>query len=393
MKKVSKVDREDRLTFTEETFSINRDPQESKESKEIVGTSLIGLELELEGIHDNMDAYRSSFWSVISDGSLDQSGREFIFKKPFGGKTIVVALNSLNRILKERGVNPVVSIRTSTHVHIDTRDLSLHEYFSFILLYIVFERTLFTYCGKDREENQFCKPLYTLDIIERLANSFLYGKISDERHMKNELSSLIIGLHRNKYCALNLGSTMNLGSIEFRMHKGEWRKEKLIDWINILLRMKEYIKDGVSGDDWRDIFMNISALGVYQFGHSVFDKQFRLLNHEGVEEEIMQGIRVCQDILYIQELNTYEMIKNEEKEITREKEGEDKTKVSKRFLSYCESKRIKIREDNDGVKKKKSKKENVDFDINWFREVPIIRQERQVRNRGAGLFRNELEDN
>lgn len=333
-----KTERDERLSFTEETFGINKDPQEIRGSKEIIGTSLIGVELELEGINDEMDSYRSSYWNVTNDGSLNESGREFIFKKPFGGKSVITALNSFNRVIEERGINPIINVRTSTHIHIDTRDLSYEEYFSFILLYLIFEHTLFTYCGREREGNQFCKPLYELDTIEKLALSFQFndGTHSGRKYGREKLALTIHNLQRNKYCAMNLGATLSFGSIEFRMHEGEYRKEKILNWINILLSMKEYIKDGVEGEDWIPLFTNISLLGVISFAQDIFGPYFPLINNRDIEEEVMQGMRLCQDILYIKSLES------SVNKIFNIKEIPGDGEISKRFKLYAKKKRIKI---------------------------------------------------
>src|SRR3972149_6708240 len=121
----------------EALFKITPDVRQSVPCEEIIdNTTLCGIEVEAEGIDIPRNSkklpqfYKDlTFWSVKEDGSLRNGGKEFIFKQPLGGTDIVRALEQLEKKIKEHDINPDMTHRTSLHLHIDVRNMTIEELF------------------------------------------------------------------------------------------------------------------------------------------------------------------------------------------------------------------------------------------------------------------------
>lgn len=345
---------EEKDLFIRNFFGHHNDPQEIVSSRHIISDTLVGLELELEGIGSGMDTYKSSYWNVVGDGSLNESGKEFVFKRPFGGRSIDTALKSINKVMEERGITPQTGVRTSLHVHIDVRDLDNSQYINMILIYLVFEEVLFKYCGEERMTNPFCRPLSQLDTIQRL--SLAHDRKGDKG---GTLSRVISEIRDRKYCAINLGSTSRFGSIEFRLHKGEYRYPIIRNWINILLRLKEYALNN-DVKDWQNLFSDISNQSPTHFLKEVFKEQGNLLLTEESEGGIYNGMRICQDIINGSNL---EKVNLKKKGGGLQFDEAGTIIISNRFQKYINSKRIKVKKD---IVKGEEKKQEGQEDGNRF---------------------------
>lgn len=262
-------------------------------SKRLVSDSLIGVEIELEGLHDLPHITRAQqeytkYWNIVKDGSLRGEGNaEFVLAEPLGGKDLVRSLLNFERTVRTKKWEPDLSDRTSVHIHVDVRDLTKDEVRNFVLLFIIFERVLFKYAGPDRNDNIFCQGFeYSQGILPDITQQF---KVPDEvfnRHLVNF----------EKYAACNLKSITTHGSLEFRLHVGEFRASRLLEWINILLSMKKY----ASGVRFipTNLPSEISSLGINKFFKQVFGRFSRSLDYPELETDILEGIRLSQDVIH-----------------------------------------------------------------------------------------------
>lgn len=300
----------------------NKDVRSVVESEELVDTTLVGVELELENMPDDG---MFNHWKVVNDGSLKNSGYEFVFSQPFGGKDVEEALSEFNTYIISNGLEPEISERTSVHVHIDVRDLEMDDYINFIGLYLVFEMSLFNYCGVDRASNTFSMPWRKLD---QTVFEFAGCKSVSQLHR------LINKLEQSKYTSINIGSTKTFGSIEFRGHGGEWRKDKLLVWINLLLSIKKYILSNKI--NWDNLLSHISHLGSDKFTHDVFGKFSKYLQYPEQSYDVMQGVRLMQDIMYADNIQScYEYLNYDEDYNTREVTEDNMSSV---FSNYLQNK-------------------------------------------------------
>ena len=185
-------------------------------------TTFIGVEIELEKV--NLSYLPNGTWTATEDGSLKEEGREFI-TIPIQFKYLEVEIQRLFKGIKSCNA----STRCSVHVHINVRDMNLEELYNFILLYIIFEKSLYNYSGS-RIDNNFCVPIFYYPI---LVKDFLY----ELKEYKT------INKSWYKYFGFNLspifgGESQPLGTIEFRHMKGNTDCNWIINWINLIVSLK-----------------------------------------------------------------------------------------------------------------------------------------------------------
>lgn len=196
---------------------------------------LVGIEIEVEGLQ--APPYLDYYWNHKTDGSLRNYGAEYA-SIPLRAEQVETALWYLKKsVIESHSRNlPSFSPRTSTHVHVNVRDLSWEHIYNFVLLYAIFERHFFLQTNKERERGIFCVPLYRTDMLRKLK------PIED------------CSGHWYKYAAINLctiigsGDMKAFGTIEFRHMHGTWDAETLVPWINNILTLKKAAKQFVPGE-------------------------------------------------------------------------------------------------------------------------------------------------
>lgn len=274
------------------------DPRNYKQDDSVVAHTLVGVEVELENISHRIpndgDREQLKYWDIIEDGSLRDHGIEFVFTTPLAGKDLVAALSELESFITDNKVKPRLSDRTSDHIHVDVRDLTEKQYLLFNIIYLIFERVLFKYCGNDRDKSLYCVPYYKAQGDLNKMKGLAWDE--EERDFRYTLNDC------NKYSACNLKATLKYGSIEFRAHSGEWRVEPLLRWINILLMMRNAAIDMDDKFDIDNIPSTISGMGVNTFFRSVFKDKVGILEYLGIENDIYKGIRMAQEIIHCQRM-------------------------------------------------------------------------------------------
>lgn len=212
--------------------------------------TFVGVECEIEGVNSDalVDETNTFFWSIRSDGSLRDGGFELIFNNPLKGANVIKAMGHFREgmlKLSERGVRPSISDRTSIHVHVDVRDLEPGDLNQLVLLYMLFEKHLFEYVGTHRIKNNYCRPLLGSSFEDVITELLMR---SDERSYLHLVENIC-----EKYSALNVKASSYFGSVEFRHHPGTCNSDDILKWINILLSLKKWIKEGGKVVDLLDI--------------------------------------------------------------------------------------------------------------------------------------------
>lgn len=184
-------------------------------------STYVGVEIELEGILDVQ--VPKSTWIRTEDNSLKENGAEFV-TIPIQFKFLEV---ELERLFNGIGVCNISS-RCSVHVHLNCRDLTCNTLYSFILLYLIFEKSLYNFSG-GRWNNNFCIPL---NFYPQIAGEFVRG-----------LDKNIIYDVWYKYLGFNLspiwgGESKKFGTIEFRHMSGTTDTARIISWINLIVSLK-----------------------------------------------------------------------------------------------------------------------------------------------------------
>lgn len=187
----------------------------------------VGIEVEVEnlGRYDTTVAWANLIfqpWGAKNDGSLREGGIEFV-SKPIRDQEIPYALNALFDTLPP-GVT--YGMRTSTHIHLNFREGTFEHILNMCILSLVFEQLLFQFAGETRYSNIYCTPIQEtklLDDIRDFAETSLVNKLLAQW---------------DKYSGMNLLPLISQGTIEFRQLRGTSDKFVILEWINLLLRLK-----------------------------------------------------------------------------------------------------------------------------------------------------------
>jgi Putative amidoligase enzyme. len=255
--------------------------------------TFVGIEVEVESISTLLD--QNPIWITLEDGSLRNHGREFV-SNPIRGAAVPYALHSLKEFLEKSNKGHDFSDRTSIHIHMNARDMSAEQVVSFLITYLVFETILYKQAydlgKKNREANIFCLPvstsLYFLDIADGISS-----------FEKGDEANAIYHLSRDwkKYTGLNLLPLQSKGTIEFRQMGGHLNIHSLIQWINLILSIKQYVIQRPYQDIKNQILM-LNTNSMYEhFLRDVFGDFSDHLLRYNIKSELETGVVVVKKAL------------------------------------------------------------------------------------------------
>jgi len=184
-------------------------------------TALFGVEVELENV-PGLDRERQypmrtfglgkyeDDWRVTYDGTLRNGGVEFVSNGVQAQKALRSSLHKMMKDLKEY-CNFDKSFRTSTHIHIDIRDLNRIQLMVFILKLVSIEDELFELAGKGREKSPFavrCDNAATLipTVYKALKNRRTPVRMNADFQIPADM----------KYSSINVEAIRKMGSVELR---------------------------------------------------------------------------------------------------------------------------------------------------------------------------------
>lgn len=203
----------------------------------VLSDQAVGIEVELEGMKRPPAI---EWWNKVEDGSLRNSGVEYIFAQPLAGNACVLAVRALDSTLGKRVSKPVLSERTSVHVHIDISQWPTSQFKLFCMLWVLLESVSFEYFDANRFSNPYCIPFMRSN--DRLRALFLVlsyvgmNSRNADRHCIDRLKGW------QKYSALHVGSAAIRGSLEVRLFPGTWKANELLKYINYLLAIVKFTK-------------------------------------------------------------------------------------------------------------------------------------------------------
>ena len=156
------------------------------------------------------------------------------------GKCLVDAIFSLEKFLTTASPNHDFNRRTSVHIHVGVRYLTVEQLLNLILLYLVVEPIFFAfaekYTGYRRQDNNFCVPISQSTLSLNLP--LILSKLkSSEVEVVHEL-----GKRWKKYTGLNLLPICTQGTIEFRHLGGTIQFETLYQWISMIQNLRGFAK-------------------------------------------------------------------------------------------------------------------------------------------------------
>lgn len=196
----------------------------------------IGLEVEVEdtglggGNYDCLPNIK-----CVSDNSLRNNGAEFIFEAPVFGEDLKDSINNLSDTIEGLPHQATFGFRTSTHVHLDVRDLTPKEVVKIIFMYSILEPLFYQIDNAERWNSPFAQPLSV-----SLFNPDFMKAIKKAMRSTN-LNTHLITTSDDRYYALNLSSISKFGSLEFRMFNATKSKSELKKLINLVMMTRDTI--------------------------------------------------------------------------------------------------------------------------------------------------------
>jgi len=234
---------------------------------------IFGIEVEVENIPTPHVNYKHlSYWQITIDHSLRNNGAEFV-SIPLKARQIEAALDQLDKSLPE---DADFSPRTSIHVHMNVRDLTIDQIMSLMLVYTATEELLFDWAGINRTNNVFCVRITDTNYVQ----SYLQFLQSPD-HVVN-------GWH--KYTAFNMHPMESKGTVEFRHMAGTRDVKRIHTWVNILACLKTFAKR-YSPAHMVAMLHELNSTSAYEsFLMDVFgDYATHLLPHKATLQEKMEN--------------------------------------------------------------------------------------------------------
>lgn len=193
---------------------------------------MIGVEIEVEGVHLPGQAMVLPHWRVDLDGSLKAAEAfEYVMPQPSTLEGVKAALDVLQAAYKKKGSVITNSVRPGVHVHYNVQELTLKQFFTLLTCYYILEEVLTSYCGPNREGNHFCLRAQDAEFI-----LFEVAKVAKTRNFKP------LNTDNLRYASLNLLSLFKYGSIEFRAMRGTGNLDEIYKWCEIIVTLIENAK-------------------------------------------------------------------------------------------------------------------------------------------------------
>ncbi len=181
-----------------------------------------GLELELEFAESQVWDLNEKLWTVHSDElSLRNCGYEISATVPLKMDSLEAVIEPLCENINRR--NPIVSNRTSTHVHENMLRHSVLQVLNCIVVYWLLETPLTRYCGEEREGHHFNLRLKDAEAMVPI----LCDSLKSDRPLR-DLGDKV------RYAGLNLSALNKFGSLEFRSMRGSTDPKLIVSWMKAI---------------------------------------------------------------------------------------------------------------------------------------------------------------
>jgi hypothetical protein len=237
------------------------------------------------------------FWDIKEDGSLRNNGREFVTPGVIPVSLTESALTQLFACLNE---DIDFSNRTSIHVHMDVRQLSLQQMVALLLVYTTVENLLFKFVGNNRRTNIFCVPIVETNLL------------SDMR-LDPKVFMHSIDRMWSKYSALNLLPIVSQGSIEFRHMPGTRDVHTIVTWIDMISRLKTFVYKN-SYDSIVNQILHLNSNSMYrQFVDQVFDSLVTYLDTSNLLKDMEKPVWLAKNCASVNAFDLRVTTKPEEK--------------------------------------------------------------------------------
>ncbi len=244
----------------------------------------LGIEIEAEGYRgvdsaDKMSIYHSILWHSKPDGSLRNNGIEFI-TSPINGDVVPYCLGVLDYVNKKYKLQ--YNDLTGNHVHLNAMDMTMKQIAMFAAHNVIFEPALFRFSG-NRNKSIYCVP------IRNSEND--YPTLINSSEAKKLYRAVANG---NKYIALNYRTLRQYGTFEFRHMEGTADMGRIINWINLILRLRE-----AAEMPFKETLARIYALNTNsqyeELAYDVFKEQLPLIQAPTLAREMAEGVALLKE--------------------------------------------------------------------------------------------------
>lgn len=246
----------------------------------------VGVEVEIES--DNplpSQASLPTHWVKSHDGSLRGfDNGEYIFRKPKKEADAYRAIDYLYQRLP--AINDTV--RAGVHVHINVRELTFLQVWTFVSCYYILENLVTDWCGEGRQGNHFCLRASDADVVLQ------HVVLAIQQNSLN-----FLGNDHIRYAALNFNSLRKFGSLEFRQLRTPQDPDVIKTWVSILLNIK---RNSSLFPNPRAVVENFSLGGEEEFLRVMLGRHTSLFEHDSDRVwSLRRGVRVAQEIAYAKE--------------------------------------------------------------------------------------------
>lgn len=256
--------------------------------------TLMGIEIEVEGAQSNGKPYPTMpFWATHADGSLRNHGQEWVSYATTPENLSNLTLGVL-QLFKKHMKDPSFSWRTSIHIHVNVQDMTEEQILNMVVLYLIFENSLFQYADIKRKHSIFCVPL--LECQESLVNLLSAWRKVSKSDSKVNWGHLM--QFCEKYSAMGIFRILSYGTLEFRHLPGTWDAEKIVGWICLLAALQK-ASISLSSDAIYEKILNINTTSFYsQFRQTVFREWDYLLAYPHYQEDLAKGVMRIKEGLF-----------------------------------------------------------------------------------------------
>jgi len=191
-----------------------------------------GIELETD-----IEVPCPSGWKMVHDGSVN--GMEYILGPALGKDGYDRIISGTTSMSRKR----LITQSCGFHLHMNARDLSEKQVLEFVKFCYSYQNAFYAIVPLSRLKSSYCSPLKSINTDD--LESYLY---EDTEH------SYLHECKRDKYndaryTWINAHSYYYRGTIENRLHSGTMNSTKVINWVELWLKLLEYTKDGKWIDD------------------------------------------------------------------------------------------------------------------------------------------------
>lgn len=242
---------------------------------------IFGIEVEVENVpRPHLVPAAQMYWNTTVDNSLRNNGVEFV-SLPLKAIQIEGALTHLQQSLPP---SAEFSPRTSVHIHMNVRDLSIEQITSLLVLYTTVENLLFRWVGHNRDQSVFCIKLTETNYVQ----TFLDLHRDPRETVENW----------NKYTAFNLHPMQSKGTVEFRHLEGNIDIPRILTWINFLACLKTAAKRRPLMQILREV-AELNTTSMYEvfvrdlFGEHVYPLLLGVVDLKNLLEESVSYVKLA----------------------------------------------------------------------------------------------------